>query len=120
MTTAAYSPYTQYLESIGLLTPGFRTPAQSYQQSLFDPIDRLYGLEQRFAPAVGRTPGSRAHWLDFNAAGMADDPGRIYDDARSILSGLFNLGAQGRAERGVTFSPFYPVEAGGAKPTGPT
>jgi hypothetical protein len=115
MTSAAYSPYTQYLESIGLLDPGYRTPSQSYRQSLFNPINRLYGLEQQFAPALGMTPGQFPDWLGGkSAAGMSEDPSRIYGGARSILSGLFGLGAAGREERGVSFSPFYPEEGGGA------
>jgi hypothetical protein len=115
-----YSPYTQYLESIGLLTPGYRSPGQSYQQSLFGPINRLYGLSQRFGPATGRTPGL---FRDYISEGVGrggrgkkfrDTPGDIYGEARDILGALFKLEGEGRETMGVSFNPFYPEDSGGA------
>jgi hypothetical protein len=110
-----YSPYTDYLTRAGLLGGGqdWRyTPAQQYRESLYPPIQEAQQLEQRFGGALGLSPRPIEDYLGANVSGFVEDPRTIYAGASNILRQLLGMGAGGRAQAGVTFSPRWTEEGG--------
>jgi hypothetical protein len=107
------NPYTAYLNQLGLLEPGFEgyNPADLYATSLYDPIERLYGLQGRFAETEG--PGDVIPYMTSRAEGFKDSPGTIYSGAGDILRRLIGMGRQARRDLGFSFSPEYPAVTGG-------
>jgi len=111
---AEYGPYTQYLMRLGLGGGGYMTPAQRYQASLYDPLQALYGLEQRFvgAPGMGAAPGE---WGDYIGRGYAYNPAEMYGRAGGMLGGLMGMSPAQREEYGMTWGVGYP-ELGAGEP----
>ena len=95
---AEFGPFQQYLNAIDVGVTG-GGPVGAYQRSLYDPTQRLHGLEQGFAGVTGATPGPFGNYILENQT----DPGALYGRAGEILRSLYAAGQTGREEFGATF-----------------
>jgi len=100
--TEGVSPFTQYMQRLGLGAGGYFNPAQRYQAQQYDPLRWLYGQAQTYAPLMQTQPGQ---WGDYigTAAGQM---GQIGQGAQNILGSLFGASPTQRMEQGLTYEPY--------------
>ena len=102
---AEFGRLNQYLNALGIGATG-GGPAGAYQRSLFNPLERLYGLDQGITSGLqglegfeGATVGPFGQYLNRGQNSAA----QIYGRAGDLLRSLYAAGGAERADRGLTF-----------------
>jgi hypothetical protein len=101
-TEETYSPFTAYLQALGLSNKNFYNPAQNYQISQYDPLSNIYNINRRMSlvnPSFD--PGNYVSpWTSGNV-------GNATKLARETLSNLFGMNQENQGMAGVDYSPLF-------------
>ena len=90
-----------YMTALGMFGKQGRTPYQRYQERLFDPLNRLWGLQQQFAGSgmEGYDP-----WTPYASRWMepyAQNPFAMYAQARGMMGDVAGMSTEQRAGFGL-------------------
>jgi hypothetical protein len=101
-TEEAYSPFTAYLQSLGLGSKNYYNPAEKYQMNQYDPLSNIYDVRRQMSivdPTVD--PGNYVSpWASQNVGGATKL-------ARNTLSQLFGMGQENQGLAGIDYSPIF-------------
>ncbi len=95
-----YGPRAGYMTGLGLYGKQGRTPFQSYQERLYDPLSRLYDLSSQFAAGgvSDTTPGGfMGQW----GQPFAQNPFAMYAQARGMMGNVMGMAPEQRASFGL-------------------
>lgn len=95
-----YGPQAGYMTGLGLFGKQGRSPYQSYQERLYDPLTRLYDLSSQFTAGGvgGYNPGGfMGQW----GQPYAENPFAMYAQARGMMGDVMGMAPEQRAGFGL-------------------
>lgn len=95
-----YGPRAGYMTGLGLFGKQGRSPYQSYQERMYDPLSRLYDLSSQFtAGGVGgyEPGGFMGQW----GQPYAENPFAMYAQARGMMGDVMGMAPEQRAGFGL-------------------
>uniref|UniRef100_A0A6H2A0P8 Uncharacterized protein n=1 Tax=viral metagenome TaxID=1070528 RepID=A0A6H2A0P8_9ZZZZ len=106
-TEKVYDPYTAYLQQIGIGGRQYLNPAEQYQRGLYDPLQTMYGLQQRYQllPGAG-VPAPGGSFVDY-ASQFGGDRAAVGQRARQLLNALYSTNPTARGEEGFAYEPRF-------------
>jgi len=95
-----YGPRAGYMTGLGMYGKQGRTPYQSYQERLYDPLTRLYDLASQFTAGgvEGYQPGGfMGQW----GQPYAENPFAMYGQAKGMMGNVMGMSPEQRAGFGL-------------------
>lgn len=101
-TEEVYSPYTSYLQALGLGDQSYYNPAQQYMMRQYMPLSTIYDVRRRMATDnPSYNPGD---YLGQWASNTWNDTTGL---AKNTLADILGMGQEQRATLGLDFSPYF-------------
>lgn len=101
-TEEVYSPYTAYLQALGLGDQSYYNPAQQYMMRQYMPLSTIYDVRRRMATDnPSYNPGD---YLGQWASNTWNDTTSL---AKNTLADILGMGQEQRATLGLDFSPYF-------------
>ncbi len=95
-----YGPRAGYMTGLGMYGKQGRTPYQSYQERLYDPLSRMYDLSSQFT--AGGVPGYEpGGFMGQWGQPYAENPFAMYAQARGMMGDVMGMAPEQRAGFGL-------------------
>ena len=95
-----YGPRAGYMTGLGMYGKQGRTPYQSYQERLYDPLSRMYDLSSQFT--AGGVPGYEpGGFMGQWGQPYAENPFAMYAQAKGMMGNVMGMNPEQRAGFGL-------------------